>query len=240
VATYLWICCIVFFAGFTQGVSGFGSVLVALPLLALFLDVKTVIPLVALCGLSITVVLLIGLRRFLDWRKIYPLVAGATLGIPVGVFFLKQVDSAVIQSVVGFFLISYSAYALLRPSTLPGLRGPWSYVFGFLGGCCGGAIGAAGPPVIVYTSAQPWSKDQIKVTLQGFFVTSDLMVVAAQAAAGVTTLSVVGFFLISLPALTLGTYLGSHVYGIIKEVWYRKIILILLAFLGSLMIYKTL
>jgi uncharacterized membrane protein YfcA len=55
---YLLVCLVVFFAGVTQGLSGFGSVLLSLPLLAIFLEIKMVIPLVALFGLAITIVLL--------------------------------------------------------------------------------------------------------------------------------------------------------------------------------------
>lgn len=237
--TYLWIWSIVFFAGFTQGVSGFGSVLLALPFLAIFLDIKTVIPLVALFGLSITLVLFIQLRKYLEWKKIYPLVVGAILGIPFGVFFLKRFDSDVIHWTLGIFLVFYSSYKLFYTLPERGIREGWAYLSGFFAGCLGGALGAAGPPVIVYTSLQPWTKDTIKVTLQGFFVVCDLMVVIAQAASGVTTVSVLKFFMISLPALVLGTYSGSYFYGMIKEEWYKRILLILLAFLGIFMIYKT-
>jgi len=78
--TYLWICLIVFLAASTQGLSGFGSILLALPLLAIFLYIKMVIPLTALYGLSITFFLLVQLRKHLEFKKIYPLIVGAALG----------------------------------------------------------------------------------------------------------------------------------------------------------------
>ena len=67
--TYLWVCLITFLAGLTQGLSGFGSVLLSIPLLAIFLDIKIVIPLTALVGLSMSLVLLFHLRPYLDWKK---------------------------------------------------------------------------------------------------------------------------------------------------------------------------
>ena len=89
---YLWVWLIVFFAAFTQGVAGFGSALTALPLLAILLDVKTVIPLVGLFSLSITTLLLVQLLKYLEWKKIYCLILGAIPGAPIGVFFLKKLD----------------------------------------------------------------------------------------------------------------------------------------------------
>ncbi len=237
--TYLWVCVIVFFAAFTQGLSGFGSILLALPLLAIFLDIKTVIPLVALYGVSITFLLLVQLRKHLEWKKIYPLLVGAALGVPIGVFFLKRLNRDIIHWILGIILVSYSLYSLFFRSSKVGIRESWAYLFGLFGGCLGGALGASGPPVIVYTSLQSWGKDRIKVTLQGFFIFSGLMVVFAHAISGLTTVAVLRFYGVSLILLILGTYVGSHFYGMIGEQWYKRVMFIVLAFLGTFMIHKA-
>lgn len=239
IETYLWVCIIVFFAAFTQGLSGFGSVLLALPLLAIFLDIKTVIPLAALYGVTITILLLVQLRRHLDVRRVSPLILGAALGIPIGVFLLKRLNRDVILWSLGVFLIAYSLYGLFLTSSRRGIGERWAYFFGFLGGCLGGAFGPSGPAVIVYTSLQAWSKDKIKATLQGFFVISGLMIVSGHAISGVTTSAVLRFYGVSLPTLILGTYVGSYCYGMIGEQWYRRVMFILLAFLGAFMIQRT-
>ena len=233
------ICLIVFLAGFTQGLSGFGSILLSLPLLAIFLDIKTVIPLVALIAFCITIILFIQLWEHLDWKKIYPLFLGALPGIPLGVFFLKKLDKDLIQWILGIILISYSLYSLFFRSTNKQIRKGWGYLFGFFSGCLGGALSAAGPPVIVYMSLQTWSKDTIKVTLQGFFLVSGAIVVFFQALSGLTTIVVLRYFLVSLPLVFLGTYTGSIFYGKIREEHYKKVMLTLLAFLGGFMIYRA-
>ena len=106
--TYFLVCIIVFFAGVTQGVSGFGSILLCLPLLAIFLDIKIVIPLAALFGLSISTILLTQLWKHMEWKKIYPLFLGAFPGVPVGVFFLKKLDKGPIHWILGIMLFYYS------------------------------------------------------------------------------------------------------------------------------------
>ena len=237
--TYLWVCLIFFMAGLTKGLSGFGSVLLSIPLLAIFLDIKTVIPLTALVGLSMSLVLLFQLRRYLEWKKIYPLLIAAIPGIPLGVVFLKKLDKAVVLYVLGVVLIVYSLYSLLWRSTEKRIHGYWAYPLGFLAGCLGGAFGATGPAAIVYTSLQTWSKDQIKVTLQGFFVISGLIVVFFQAINGLMTFTVFLFYGISLPMLILGTYIGSLFYGMIREETYRRVMFVLLGFLGAFMIYRV-
>ena len=238
--TYVLICFIIFLAGFTQGLSGFGSILLSLPLLAVFLDIKTVIPLVALMAFFITIILFVQLRKHLDWKKIYPLFIGAAPGIPLGVFFLKRLDKGIIQWILGVTLIVYSLYSLFFRSSYKPMRTAWAYLFGFLSGCLGGALSAGGPPVIVYTSLQSWKKDTIKVTLQGFFVVSGPIVILFQALSGLTTALVIRYFLVSVPFLVLGTLMGSLVYGKIPDGHYKKLILVLLAFLGAFMIYRAL
>ena len=238
--TYLLLCLVVFFAGFIHGFSGFGSILLSLPLLAIFLDIKAVIPLVALYGLAITILLLFQLWRHLTLTKLYPLLVGAFPGVPVGVFFLKTLDRPTIQWILGIILVLYSLYALFSRSAHQGIKEKWGYLFGFLAGCLGGALSATGPAVIVYTSLQAWDKDRIKVTLQGFFLISGIVVVFFHAVNGLTGLPILKLFFISVPAMILGTYAGSFVYNKVGEQDYKRIILLLIALLGLFQIYRAL
>ncbi len=236
--TIIFLSIIAFLAGFIQGLTGFGSVLLSLPLLVLFLDIKTAIPVTALLGAVLSLSLLIQLRHHVDWGKIYPLCLGAIAGAPVGVWLLNRIDPQWIHWVIGAVLIIHALYSLLFHPTVHVMNTGWAYLSGFMSGCLGGAISASGPPVIVYTSIQPWSKDQIKVTLQGFFVISGIVIVAFQAIGGLVTGTVLGYFFVSLPLLFIGTWAGSLLYGRLKEESYRQALLLLMAALGLFMILK--
>ena len=240
VIEYIVIVLITFLAGFAQGISGFGYILLALPLLTIFLDIKTVIPLVALHAFFTTFILLIELRKHLDWQKVLPLFVGSIPGIPIGVFFLKNMNTDVIQLTMGLTLVSYALFSLFSRPMIYEMKTAGVSFVGFLAGCLGGALGATGPPVIVYTSLQPWTKDKIKATMQGFYVASGLVVVLLHALNGLTTAPVLWYFLISMPALVLGTYIGSFFCGRIGEETYKKIMFILLALLGAFLVYGVL
>ncbi|NTV34676.1 MAG: sulfite exporter TauE/SafE family protein, partial [Deltaproteobacteria bacterium] len=120
------------------------------------------------------------------------------------------------------------------------VSGPWAYFFGFFAGGLGGAISASGPPVIVYTSLQAWTKDQIKVTLQGFFIIAGLLIGVFHAANGLTTDGVIRNFLVSIPTLLMGTWAGSLLYGKFKEEGYRRVMLALLGALGVFTLARVL
>ena len=230
---------IMLLAGFIQGFSGFGSVLLSLPLLALFMDVKTAIPLTALVGVLLTVLLLVPLRKELEWRRIWSLLLGALPGVLLGVYLLKSLNGRLILIFLGLLLTGYALYGLFFPVIRRELRGFWTYLTGFLSGCFGGAFSAAGPPVIVYVSLQPWRKELIKVTLQGYYFFSGLMVVGAQAYTGLVTDQVWRLFLYSLFPLTVGTYAGHFFFGRIREETYRRVILVLLLALGVFTIWHA-
>jgi uncharacterized membrane protein YfcA len=235
----IYVCAVAFLAGLIQGFSGFGSVLLALPLLALFLDMRTVVPLVSLYGLFLTVVLFIQLRTSVRWDTVRVLVAGSLPGVPAGVFLLKVVQAFVIEGLAGVILIFFSLVRLFLKSSgeLTGKR--WGVLFGFLGGCLGGAIGASGPPVIVYTAIQPWDKDAIKSTLQAFFLFSGILVVLFQAVSGLVTAPVLRFFAAGFPFLMAGTFTGSFFYGSVRTEGYQKILFVLLVLLGGFMAAKA-
>jgi len=237
---YFYLTVVAFLAGFVQGLSGFGSVLLSLPLLVLFLDIREAIPLVNLMGVILTVVLIAQLRAHWEWGRIWPLLAGACPGIPVGVWLLKRMDPAHVQAVLGAVLVAYALYGLLFKLPIGKWSGRWAYLFGFLAGGLGGAISASGPPVIVYTSLQAWTKDQIKVTLQGFFVASGLLIGVFHAAGGLTTRRVILLFLVTVPTLLAGTWAGSLLYGTFREEDYRRVMLVLLGALGVFTLARVL
>ncbi len=192
----------------------------------------------ALLGVALTLFLLVQLRQHWDWKKVYPLCLGSILGAPIGVWFLNRMETQFVQWAVGVVLIGYALYGLLLKQATRFTAPAWAYLFGFAAGCLGGAISASGPPVIIYTSLQPWNKDQIKVTLQGFFVISGIAVVIFQTIGGLVTGRVLLYFFATVPLMLLGTWIGSFLYGRIREETYRSIVLILMGLLGLLMLLK--
>jgi len=236
---YLWVGVVFFLAGFNQGLSGFGVILLAIPLLSLVLNIKTVIPLTALSALAISIMLLIQLKEKFEFRNIASLLAGALPGVPVGAVILKNADKIAIQWALGLILILYSLYGLFAKRSTGGIHPRWAYPFGFISGAMAGVLSAAAPPIVVYMTLQSWEKDKIKASLQGFFIVSGTVVAVVHALTGLTTSYTLKLFAFSAPPLLLGTYLGSLLYGRLNEGQYRKVMLVFLAFLGFFIIWRA-
>jgi uncharacterized protein len=227
-------------AGFTQGLSGFGSVLVALPLLAFFLDFGIAVPLVSTWGMSINLILMVQMRPHLRLQHIGPLTAAALPGIPLGVYILTHVAVRVLELLLGGLLVVFSLYFLWSGGKTRQLSRGWAYAAGFCSGFLGGSLASSGPPVIVYTALQPWPKDEIKSTLTGFFFLSGLVILAAQALSGLFTPEVLNRSLFSIPFIILGVFLGSACYHRLATARYRQVVVGLITLLGLLTLLKAL
>ncbi len=233
----LFITGIIFFlSGIIQGMTGFGSALVAIPLLCLIVDIKFAVPLSVLNGLVITSFLAIKLKAYMDKDKLFPLCLSTLPGILFGVTLLKKMESETIALLLGILIILYSIYSLFFRQPLCKLHHYWSYFAGFWAGAIGAAFSAGGPPVIIYTTLQGWSKDEIKATLTGFFLFNSCMTAAAHGVTGITTHSILVAFLLSAPFVLAGTILGSFCYGHIAKATYMKTIYVFLMVMGVVMI----
>ena len=124
-------------AGLIQGLAGFGSALVAVPLLALLMPVERVVPLMMLIGIVLSSLNLLHLHHALRLAPLVPLLAGYLLGTPVGLVLLTQAPEALVLGLLGLSIGGYALFSLAgRPPQSPWLRenrlmvsmcpGPWA------------------------------------------------------------------------------------------------------------------
>lgn len=225
-------------AGFTQGLSGFGSSLVFVPLLSLFIDIKTVIPLGVLLSLSINTYLILNLWQHISWKQLFPTLVMIGLGIFPGVYFLKVADVAVLEILVGVILILFCIYGFFIKLPQKKVATGWKYLAGFLAGFLGGSISTNAPPLIIYATFQSWSKNSTKAFFAACFFVCGLGTLLLQASAGMMTEKVLLSFALALPILLLATALGHIYYGKLNEKLYRQVIFALLSLLGLAMLWQ--
>ncbi len=222
-------------AGLIQGLTGFGSSLLAMPLLTLFIDVKSAVPLSILNSVVITLFLSHKLKKHMEAKKILPLIIGSLPGIFLGARFLKSMDSAVIKLLLGSLIISYALYSLMSEPHVRKIKSVWAYISGFIAGFIGSAFSAGGAPVIIYTALNGWPKETIKATLTGFFVFAAISIAAVHAATGLTDAEVIKYFSASALFSFAGVYAGSMLYDKIDNQSYIRAVLITLVILGLMM-----
>ena len=237
-STILLACSIIFFSGVVQGLTGFGSALVAIPLLSMVMDVKQAIPLSILNALVITTTLIYALRRLIDWGKIVPLLIGAIPGVLLGATLLKQADPVIISRSLGVLLICVSVLNLFfRPKPLQ-LPRVWGCIAGFFSGAINATVGAGGPPAIIYATLQNWNKDEIRATLTGFFVCNGYVTAMVHAGHGIINGAILRLFVLSCGCVLLGTLAGSRLSKKIQHQTYLRLVYLLLLFLGIMLLVR--
>ncbi len=230
---YALVAAVVLLAAFTQGVTGFGSALVAMPLLTPFLGTGRAAALMALVAAAQQTVLIWRYRRSVHWGVTWRLSAAALVATPAGVYAIRFLDERITLSLLAALLVGYALYGLTRPA-LPRVRHPgWLYTAGLTAGFLGGAYNTNGPPVVIYGNSRGWSPLEFKGTLQVFFALNGAAILASHFVGGNVTRGVWTYLLWSLPAMAVGTAAGLALDRHINEALFRRIVLVLLLVLGA-------
>jgi uncharacterized membrane protein YfcA len=222
----------IFVAAFTQAVTGFGSALVAMPLLAQFIGVKTGAPLMALISLAMNAGLLLFQRQSFRWRAVWQLILAAVIAIPLGILTVDVLSERVVLFSLGVLLVSYALYAWFAPH-LPRLTHPaWQYLFGVASGILAGAYNVGGPPAVIYAGCKRWDADEFRSNLQALFLVENIFVLVGHTAQGNLTQEVLGLLWTAVPALVIGLAVGIVLDRYIPDALFRRLVLVLLVVLG--------
>lgn len=167
-----------------RGVAGFGSGLIAVPLLALLWPLTFVVPLVLL--LDFTASLLVGgaARRRLDWREIAMLLPTSLTGVVAGTVLLVSLPRQPLLVVLGLFVIAFGLRSLLRLHGDRPVSRLWALPAGLLGGTVSALFGTGGPPYVIYLSHRIRDLPRLQATFAGLFMIEGVTRIATFAAAG--------------------------------------------------------
>lgn len=212
-------------AGFTQGVLGFGSGLVAISLLPMWLDLQLAVPMVALMSVSVAAGLAFRYRADVSAERTSPLLMGALVGVPIGVLALARLDADKMLVGLGVVLVAYVVQGVFGPIHTGPLSRRWGQVFGVIGGAFGGAFGVSGPPALIYVNAQPWEKRQVISTLQVYFLLATVIQIAMLVWVGLMPARVMTWMLVIVPITLFGAWLGSLLCDRLNPKMFNKLML---------------
>jgi uncharacterized protein len=227
-----------FAAALVAGVAGFAFGLVAA---AVWLHVLTPLQtttLIVAFGLIVQGYSVWKLRRALKPARLLPFLLGGAIGLPLGVELLRWAPAEALRIAVGILLIVFSLYSLARPQfgrIATGGRLADGGV-GVLSGILGGATGFGGILPTIWCNVRGWPKDEQRAVFQPTGVAIFLGTALLLGGTGTVTADTVRLFLIGLPALLLGSWLGLKLYGRLDEAGFRRVVLALLLLSGLALI----
>ena len=225
---------ILFVSTLIRSAIGFGDALIAMPLLAMALGIRTATPLVAFAAATIAITVLARNWRSVDRRSAWRLILLSLAGIPFGLALFKVAPETIVKIILGLMLIVYGLYSLFAPR-LPTIRNEKAaYVFGFIAGVLGGAYNTNGPPIVLYGLLRRWPPEHFRATLQFYFLFTGLLILASHGVAGLWTSDVLRLYVYSIPAIMLAIWVGGRIHSRIPTELFSRIIYGTLVVLGVL------
>ncbi|MFW2330693.1 MAG: sulfite exporter TauE/SafE family protein [Nitrospinota bacterium] len=224
-------------AAFLHGLVGFGFGLIVIPLASLMFPIEVMVPFVTLIGFALNFGLILKLPSKPKSPEVYYLLAGSLIGTIPGVIFLKIVEPLYAKILIALVLISYSLYSLFaRKRILIQLPAPLGTVAGMVGAFLGSGMAASGPPIIIFTTIQPWLKNQIKATNTMYLFCTGFLSVASHVGAGLTTEDVLIKFAIIGPIALFASWVGSCYFDKIDHELFGKIAFSVLLAIGLILL----
>lgn len=232
VALYLVVC--VFGAGIVRGYGGFGFSLLVVTSVSLALTPAEIIPPVFMMEVAASLVLLPGIWRDIHWSAIGWLSFGCLLGTPFGVWLLASVPAAPMK--IALAVAVMAAVALLASGyarkSMPNTGG--TVATGVVSGLLNGAFGIGGIPVAVFFFSSPAAVAVGRASLIAFFIGIDTAGLGFLAGEGLLSLEAFYRFLLVIPALFIGQWVGARSFRRADPAMFRRWVLALLVVLGFL------
>ncbi|MFA6570222.1 MAG: sulfite exporter TauE/SafE family protein [Bacteroidota bacterium] len=236
----IFVLLIIFVSSLVRATFGFGDALIAMPLLVLFIDVRTATPLIAFFACIIALILLAMNFRKIEFKKLWTLILFSILGIPLGLLFLKGSNDLYIKIVLAVILIIFSVFKLWKPEGLTLKSNKSAFLFGLVSGILGGAYNTNGPPIIIFGTMRKWDADKFRDMLQGIYLPTNIFIILGHGAAGLWTQEVFNYFLISIPVVAVATVAGIWLNKRIPEEKFSKYIYGFLILISVVLLVNTL
>lgn len=224
-------------AYFIRGISGFGSGLVAVPLLALVFPLSLVVPFILLLDFTASLVLGGVNFRQVRWDEVKPLMPFGMLGVVLGTTLLVSLPRQPLLIGLGLFILVFALRSLLDlHGDKPASRW-WALPASLTGGTVGGMFGTGGPPYVIYLSHRLKDKGELRATFSGVFFLEGLFRIGSFVAAGLLGKAEVWqSYALGLPVALAALYGGSHVHTGLNRAQMTRVIGVLLL-LSSLSVF---
>lgn len=192
------------------GVAGFGTALVAGPLLILCLPLSKIIPLLVLLDFVAAFGNWLPARRDVARAELLRLLPCMALGCLVGVVFLLNLKSDVLLLMMGIFISAYAIYSLAVKARPRQVAAGWAIPAGTVGGLFGALFGSGGFLYALYLNAR-LPKEAARATQSALISCSTVVRLTLFVMAGVYADGALLLLAVCLlPAMALGLWTGRR------------------------------
>jgi uncharacterized membrane protein YfcA len=209
-----------------RGASGFGAA-VAMPLLSLVIPLKLLIPAWTLIGIAAGVALFGADRKKIAWNEIVKLSPGTLIGIAIGLYVFKHLDSETLSKWLGVAVLLYGIYSLwgtfgsAPKAHLPPT--PAAALGGIGGGMTGTIVGTMGSVFFaMYFDAIRLGKDQYRATMTAILLTLTLTRAVGYWGIDQFNWDVLVITAFLFPSMAVGIFVGNRFHHGMSDLVFRR------------------
>ncbi|MCH9811445.1 sulfite exporter TauE/SafE family protein [bacterium] len=225
----LFVIGVIFATFIVFGITGFGTALIGAPLLAIYIPVAQVIPMLTLIDFLGAFINFIKNKKDVsvpELKRLSPLMIAGSI---VGATLLLKLHPKLLVVLLGFFAIGYALYSFIKKESETKIS-PWFCIpFGFIGGIFSALFGSGGFIYMMYLSRRLKDKGKVRATLSIHLTCSTLIRSIIFLFAGLyATLAIVYTALLLIPFMIFGILIGRNIHLKISAYQYRLIVNLLI------------
>lgn len=206
----IWVLLIITFSSLIKGITGFGFALVSFPLLLMWYEPKEIIPVLMICNLiaSVLIVLQKKEHKLLDKQSYYLIITGGFFTM-AGVIALSSTDGKWLIRILGLLFIGLTIYSLVRKMPKDKALRNRAYLFaGAFIGFITGAVSISGPPLALFLRRANSGNRKFREIFAAFSVITAIIAVIGYYHTGMITLQTLKTSVIFIPILLTGSVVG--------------------------------
>ena len=222
------------------GLSGFGSTLISVPILAHFLPVPYLVALMALLDLASAAFIGRSNREHISKPELKRLIPFMFVGFVVGVTVLVGVPDRYLRIALGLFAVGVGVHGIFNPTLARTISRLWSIPAGIVGGAVATIFGAGGPIYATYLSGRLTDKSQIRSTLSTIISLSAFSRAVLYAISGLLLhLSILVGAVVLAPFVWIGLRIGNRIHVGLTQAQMRRAVGCLLALTGGSLLLRA-
>lgn len=228
-------CAVVVLSYAIRGSAGFGAV--TIPLLALALPMKIIVPVVTVLGVLSSCSILAGDARHVVWRELWKILPSSLVGAAAGLYLFNVFDAATIAHALGGVVLCYGSHTFLlsiRPH--PEWKLPLRLMrplMGATGGFAGTLFGSlAGIFYAMYLDMKELPKEQFRATIAAMLFVLGSIRGAGYFALGAFNRDALIACAIALPLMLIGAVLGNRIHANLNQPLFRRFVAAILIVSG--------
>lgn len=235
---YLLIGAILLVSYYVRGIAGYGSGLLAIPTLALFLPLEVVVPYVGVLDFLASLGHGLHYRRAVHWKEIAVILPVAVLGMGFALYLFTNMERESLKVWLGGFIILYAFYSLLPAPQMKGSR-LWVMPFAATGGVVDTLFGTGGPFYVIYLRMRQLGKTPFVATIAMAFMINTGIRLLGYLLVGFYSMKILFMILASLPVVFIGMRLGMQTHNRLTAQQFSWVIAALLVLAGLALLLRA-